>query len=158
MKRLASAIAVILAMGGLVTLANPARGEVLKSVREEFWFIVPDLVNSEFVEVYGEAHILVKDTTLQDGAIRHDFRASAHGIGVGMESGQLYRFNHTYTFHTIDPAGVAITFDLRETMRLVSVGAAPNFIFGIHELFTMDETGDASLEVTLDYDVRGRDT
>ena len=155
MKRLVIAIAAVLVLAGAATY--PAQGDVLQSSRDEVWFIVPDFANQELVEVSGEAHILVKETTLQDGNVRRDFRASLHGMGFGIETGQLYQVSDTYAFSTIDPAGSAFRFELRDTMRLISLGSAPNIVFGVHEIFIMDENGNASLEVTEGYDVRGRD-
>ena len=138
-RRLLSAAVVCVA---LVATSETAKAEIVYND-----FFSPDSFKSyndctgEWVQLELDVHICATLVETSDGTIQLRQSVNAHGWGVGLESGAIYRYISNTHYLETHPTGIAYSQSSVRRARLIGLGDTPNQTLISNFIYDVDEFG-----------------
>ncbi len=137
-RRLLSAAVICVA---LLTTTGTAKAEIVWNDLFSVSFESFNDCTGELMLLELDVHIIATEVETSDGTIRFRQSVNTHGWGVGLDSGDIYRYKSNTHFFETDPMGIASIRKSKRQAQLIGLGKTPNQRRVVDYEFVVDEFG-----------------
>ena len=134
-----------------------AKAEIDFNDTSSYSFIITNDCTGEDLWVVLDLHILQTTVEKEDGTIQSKQMGNVRGWAVGVDTGDLYRYNNTFHFSTVDALGPEYFQSADIHTRFIGKGKTPNLRVVYSFRFEVDADGNISNVTMEDVICQGED-